>query len=272
MLLSVFIHGFTHFKILVDYTVYYLLNIQRSATFYMQLSYTIFFLKHKIGLNFTLLSTEIYHLKLEVAYFLLSSFECECSGYVAEVRKRDKKICWPFALDESHNKLEEQTCILPPLDVPKFRWWHCQNCLQEIGTKASEKEIATVPSCNNTVYKSNGTCLHMTSRGAETVLLLDYPRALNVDISEGRKVDASTSGNVNDNEHHVSLCSDKQDKQAEVACSIIIGMLQLNLLFKHLIEHTSVFDPFILFLQVMRIAQKKMQIRLFLNHLVVQQK
>ncbi|RVW17282.1 Protein embryonic flower 1 [Vitis vinifera] len=144
-------------------------------------------------------------------------------GYVAEVRKRDKKICWPFALDESHNKLEEQTCILPPLDVPKFRWWHCQNCLQEIGTKASEKEIATVPSCNNTVYKSNGTCLHMTSRGAETVLLLDYPRALNVDISEGRKVDASTSGNVNDNEHHVSLCSDKQDKQAEVACSIIIG-------------------------------------------------
>lgn len=144
-------------------------------------------------------------------------------GYVAEVRKRDKKICWPFALDESHNKLEEQTCILPPLDVPKFRWWHCQNCLQEIGTKASEKEIATVPSCNNTVYKSNGTCLHMTSRGAETVLLLDYPRALNVDISEGRKVDASTSGNVNDNEHHVSLCSDKQDKQADVACSIIIG-------------------------------------------------
>ncbi|KAL6344723.1 hypothetical protein AAG906_002629 [Vitis piasezkii] len=145
---------------------------------------------------------------LEVAYFLISPFECECSGYVAEVRKRDEKIYWPFALDESQNKLEEQTCILPPLDVPKFRRWHCQNCLQEIGTKVAEKEIATVPSCNNTVYKSSGTCLHMTSHGAETVLLLDYPRALNVDISEGRNC--------------ALLSSDKQEKQAEVACSIII--------------------------------------------------
>ena len=229
----------------------------------MQLSYTIclfiyLFFKRKIRLNFILLSTETYHRKLEVAYFLISPFECECSGYVAEVRKRDEKICWPFALDESQNKLEEQTCILPPLDLPKFRRWHCQNCLQEIGTKDAEKEIATVPSCNNTVYKSNGTCLHMTSHGSETVLLLDYPRALNVDISEGR--------------NRASLCSDKQEKQAEVACSIIICILQLNLLLKHLIEHISVFDSFILFFRVIRIAQKMMQIRLFLNHLVVQRK
>lgn len=210
--------------------------------------------------------------KLEVAYFLISSFECECSGYVAEVRKRDEKICWPFAFDERHNKLEEQTCILPPLEVPKFRWWHCQNCLQEIGTKDADKEIATVPSCNNAAYKSNGTCLHMTSHGTERVLLLDYPRALNVDGFEGRKFDASTSGNVNGNEYRVSLCSDKPEKQAEVACSIIIGILQLNLLFKHLIEDTSIFDPFTLFFQVMKIGQKMMQTRLFLNHLVMQQK
>ena len=129
-----------------------------------------------------------------------------------------------------------------------------------------------VPSCNNTAYKSNGTCLHVTSHGAETVLLLDYPRDLNAGVSEGRKVDAGPSGNVNDKEYLVPLCSDKQEKQAEVACSIIIGILLLKLLFKHLIEHTSMFDPVVLLSQAMEITQKMMQTRLFLNHVVIQQK
>lgn len=228
----------------------------------MQLGYLIYIsLKHNIVLKFFL---EIYHLKLLIAYFSLSSFECECSGYVAEVRKRDKKICWPFPLNECHNKLEEQTCILPPLDVPKFRWWHCQNCLQELGSKDTDKEIAMVPS-----YNSNGTCLHMTSHSTETVLLLDYPRALDVDISKGRKVDANTSGNMNDNGHCVSICTDKQEKQADVTCSVIIGILK-HLLFKYLIEH--IFDPFILIFQLMKINQKMIQIRLCLNCLALQQK
>ncbi|KAL4307477.1 hypothetical protein AHAS_Ahas16G0282200 [Arachis hypogaea] len=46
-------------------------------------------------------------------------------GYVSDIRKKDWRKCWPFPMDESDNELP-----LPPLEVPKFRWWGCENCQQ----------------------------------------------------------------------------------------------------------------------------------------------
>ncbi|MCD9644137.1 hypothetical protein HAX54_032123 [Datura stramonium] len=48
-------------------------------------------------------------------------------GYVSEMKNKDMKICSPFG---SSSNPEEQ---LPPLDVPKFKWWRCDKCFQEIG-------------------------------------------------------------------------------------------------------------------------------------------
>lgn len=52
----------------------------------------------------------------------------KCSGYVAEVRKRDTKIGCPFALLQKHIP-DQHACSLPPLSITKFRWWNCHNCL-----------------------------------------------------------------------------------------------------------------------------------------------
>ncbi|XP_068652429.1 protein EMBRYONIC FLOWER 1-like [Aristolochia californica] len=54
--------------------------------------------------------------------------------YVAETRKKDWKSCWPFWKSEDHHKLEQDPKLLPPLSVPEFRWWDCQNCLKKNGT------------------------------------------------------------------------------------------------------------------------------------------
>ncbi|KAL2548407.1 protein EMBRYONIC FLOWER 1-like [Forsythia ovata] len=59
-------------------------------------------------------------------------------GYVAGTRKKDRKLCLPFASQANGGDLEEN---LPPLYVPRFRWWECLNCVSDIGTETSSEEI-----------------------------------------------------------------------------------------------------------------------------------
>ncbi|KAL5976863.1 hypothetical protein ACLOJK_021198 [Asimina triloba] len=49
-------------------------------------------------------------------------------GYVAEIRRRDWKISWPFSPPDK----EGDHTWLPPLHVTEFRWWKCQNCLRTV--------------------------------------------------------------------------------------------------------------------------------------------
>lgn len=49
-------------------------------------------------------------------------------GYVSEVRKRDIKLCYPFHLKDSAEPL---SIDLPPMEVPKSRWWRCAGCVPE---------------------------------------------------------------------------------------------------------------------------------------------
>ncbi|KAA8540397.1 hypothetical protein F0562_024684 [Nyssa sinensis] len=51
-------------------------------------------------------------------------------AYVAEQRRKDWKISWPFSSFGDNEEPKEQADMLPPLHVPEFRWWGCQNCLQ----------------------------------------------------------------------------------------------------------------------------------------------
>ncbi|XP_010249664.1 PREDICTED: protein EMBRYONIC FLOWER 1-like [Nelumbo nucifera] len=65
-------------------------------------------------------------------------------GYVAEVRRKDRKICWPFPT------VGDQTEMLPPLQVPEFRWWRCQKCLQKYDAKNAPTENGMLTSFCNT--------------------------------------------------------------------------------------------------------------------------
>ncbi|XP_073129476.1 uncharacterized protein [Henckelia pumila] len=56
-------------------------------------------------------------------------------GFVSEMRKKDLKACSLFASE--CNLLDS----LPTLYVPKFRWWHCSNCIPEVVAERTTLDI-----------------------------------------------------------------------------------------------------------------------------------
>lgn len=47
----------------------------------------------------------------------------ESSQYVFDMRQKDRSICLPFDSDGDSEQL------LPPMVVPKYKYWLCENCL-----------------------------------------------------------------------------------------------------------------------------------------------
>ena len=137
------------------------------------------------------------------------------------MRNKDWKKCWPFALDGGQNISEEQNCKLPPLLVPKFRWWCCQNCLQENGAEVSENEERTVAN-NSSKLKSFGSCPNVSSHGDAVKWLSDLQQAGKINV-ESRKHDANACVKVDTSDCR-PLFSDKCQKKAEIADIPIIGV------------------------------------------------
>ncbi|XP_042001195.1 uncharacterized protein LOC121750684 isoform X1 [Salvia splendens] len=67
-------------------------------------------------------------------------YTCWCSGFVADMRKKDLKTCYPFA--PQGNDVDPVNYQLPPLSVPEFRWWQCSSCVPNAETKTTTKEMA----------------------------------------------------------------------------------------------------------------------------------
>ncbi|RWR82887.1 protein EMBRYONIC FLOWER 1-like protein [Cinnamomum micranthum f. kanehirae] len=78
-------------------------------------------------------------------------------GYVAEVRKTDWKITWPFSVPDDCNESDEDAQWLPPLCVSEFRWWRCPNCLRRIGTGA-DTDAGVLVNCFCNEVKDDFTC------------------------------------------------------------------------------------------------------------------
>eukprot|EP00253_Pinus_taeda_P008189 PITA_08189 len=58
-------------------------------------------------------------------------------GYVAKICKLDRNMCWPFPQQLLETRLKEAgNLALPPLEIPCYRWWNCENCLGDIGASA----------------------------------------------------------------------------------------------------------------------------------------
>lgn len=86
------------------------------------------------------------------------------------MREKDKKSCSPFAKSSDNSDLEEQ---LPPLVVRKFRWWRCENCVQDLLSENAGKDNGIASnSCRNTPFISN-PCTPTPSRGNTEKLPLE---------------------------------------------------------------------------------------------------
>ncbi|KAK6912723.1 hypothetical protein RJ641_022324 [Dillenia turbinata] len=131
--------------------------------------------------------------------------------YVSEMRKRDKSICWPFSSSSGDpNKSDEQTEALPPLHVPKFRWWGCPNCLQTLGAEDDPKEQLKIVPCHcKSESKFSTTCRHAVK------LQLDLPLVTTQHVGEQRN-DAIALTDVKSNSCSLPSCDNKEEKEKEV--------------------------------------------------------
>ncbi|KAK8535269.1 hypothetical protein V6N12_056793 [Hibiscus sabdariffa] len=139
-------------------------------------------------------------------------------GYASEMRKKDWKKSCPFALDGDRNIFKEQICKLPPLLVPKFRWWSCRNCLQETGAEGSINEDRTN---NSSKMKSFGSCSHVPSSGDAVTRSSDLQQTGMIYV-DSRKSGAAACVNVNSSARH-PLVSGKSEKKPENADMPVIG-------------------------------------------------
>ncbi|XP_028802214.1 protein EMBRYONIC FLOWER 1-like isoform X1 [Neltuma alba] len=133
-------------------------------------------------------------------------------GYVAEIREKDWKLCWPFPLQGNHGESEGQPCLLPPLDVPKFRRWCCQTCQQEIAAEGSDEDNQGEFHSCCTGCKSASNCLSNAAVTSDIQLRL----ASTPDTVENRGIDLNSSTNLSCG-NDCLLANKEKEKKLEVA-------------------------------------------------------
>ncbi|KAK4422276.1 protein EMBRYONIC FLOWER 1 [Sesamum alatum] len=86
-------------------------------------------------------------------------------GFVAGMRQKDRKMCLPFASEGDDD--DDLVDNLPPLPVPRFRWWQCSNCVPDISAERPTLEMplrdrsnAGTSSCRNIDGVKDGLFLH----------------------------------------------------------------------------------------------------------------
>lgn len=60
---------------------------------------------------------------------------------MSETREKNWKLCWPLTVNDQ----SEEEPALPPLEVPKFRFWSCRKCEREIFGEGNDQ----IDCCNN---------------------------------------------------------------------------------------------------------------------------
>ncbi|KAK6129687.1 hypothetical protein DH2020_036553 [Rehmannia glutinosa] len=91
------------------------------------------------------------------------------------MRKKDRKMCLPFASKDGSDNDDDKD--LPPLSVPKFRWWQCPNCVPDIADERSTLGMLLTDRSD-----AAGTSSYQNV-GGEKVGLLTY-NVQNIDASD----------------------------------------------------------------------------------------
>lgn len=144
-------------------------------------------------------------------------------GFVAEVRKKDRKTGWPFSCEE----LAE---VLPPMHVPEFKYWRCENCIEHTENDDVEENVELLDLCKRGLVPC-GTCSHQCVRmppgEVEGMLLLPSEHESDEKTQEAltnvidrsqekiferqRMTDACATVDVNDVEKNASVRVTKDD-------------------------------------------------------------
>ncbi|XP_047945069.1 protein EMBRYONIC FLOWER 1-like isoform X1 [Salvia hispanica] len=75
-------------------------------------------------------------------------------GFVAGMRKKDSKTCLPFPSQGVNDDLIDD---LPPLSVPKFRWWQCSTCVPDFAAEGTGLEMVLADRSD----AGTSTCQHV---------------------------------------------------------------------------------------------------------------
>ncbi|XP_048132984.1 uncharacterized protein LOC115754018 isoform X2 [Rhodamnia argentea] len=141
--------------------------------------------------------------------------KCKCFSireYVAEMRKKDEKICWPFTSGGNINAIKEQACKLPPLPLQNYQLRRCLNCLKRINVKAGRKETGTVLKCCSKRCLFDGPCSQMWSICEPSKTALDFQETLKLEVTEKREAIPDTSAFLTKGDCCTSLVADKSGK------------------------------------------------------------
>nr|XP_028962789.1 protein EMBRYONIC FLOWER 1-like isoform X2 [Malus domestica] len=141
-------------------------------------------------------------------------------GYVAEVRKKNWKLCCPFPLDGELDKFDQEpTSLLPPLDPPKFRRWSCQNCVLETGSESIARDHGTDIRIGS---DSNNKCAQVPHHSDAPLLLLDSEQGSISKTVDGKRVEVYVSvDGIGNKQHPSSSPFDKKEGRHEVAPTAI---------------------------------------------------
>ncbi|XP_058114221.1 protein EMBRYONIC FLOWER 1 isoform X2 [Magnolia sinica] len=135
-------------------------------------------------------------------------------GYVAEIRKRDWKVSWPFSTPDDS---DEHANWLPPLHVNEFRWWRCQNCLRTTGATCTARELGAVVNYLSNQVGVDSICFQenavTASHDGALMPLSGFQQLSEINISEGRKVNEDTCINASSGESRQLICSDGKVKE-----------------------------------------------------------
>lgn len=132
-------------------------------------------------------------------------------GFVSEMRKKDLKTCSLFA---SECNLSDS---LPMLYVPKFRWWHCSNCIPEIATERTtldmvlaDRSLAGTSSCKNVDGRDG-----LFSNNRKKTGHKNGPRDNGNNCEDNDPSDNIMNSNPPRAEGHKTCCKDKTDVPAK---------------------------------------------------------
>ncbi|XP_048133334.1 protein EMBRYONIC FLOWER 1 isoform X2 [Rhodamnia argentea] len=149
-----------------------------------------------------------------------SNTKCEhfsIRKYVSGMRQKESKLCWPFKLEK--DTLEVPKDMLPPLDVPKFRWWKCQTCIPDICVDSTPAEKAIDDSGFKCKCESART--NLLSQSQTATVASDFQQITNVGIASTGKSNATILPQSNGNDVCAPLYSKEKKDKEDQTCTLI---------------------------------------------------
>lgn len=132
------------------------------------------------------------------------------SGYVADVRERDVKTCWPLFIPGNESS-KTPANKLPPLHVSKFKRWNCVNCLHTISASEDVTGKADLRVLDTKEKKKEKSLFFLNSNSKRS---FSYPKRFSENIIPGERLVSDYSNNFSHVEFNSDLCHRKQPNRA----------------------------------------------------------